>query len=82
MSLPLLQAKRVFGTNSGDHALDKGTSSALALLKLLALIPHNGTCHIKDYKANIEDDTAAARFFSLHTDLTVSMEECLNAVVT
>ena len=68
-----------------DHALNKGaagTSSALALLKILALIPYNGICPIKDCKAIIEDDTAAAHFLSLHTDLKVSLEECLNAVVT
>ena len=68
-----------------DHALDKGaagTSSALALLKLLTLIPYNGICPIKGCKATIEDDTAAAHFLSLHTDLIVSLEECLNAVVT
>ena len=48
-----------------DHALDKGaagTSSALALLKLLTLIPYNGICPIKGCKATIEDDTAAAHF--------------------
>ena len=53
-----------------DHALDKGaagTSSALALLKLLTLIPYNGICPIKGCKATIEDDTAAAHFLSLHT---------------
>ena len=68
-----------------DHALDKGaagTSSALALLKLLTLIPYNGICPIKGCKTTIEDDTAATHFLSLHTDLTVSLEECLNAVVT
>ena len=86
MSLPLLQAKRVVSwPKFWDHALDKGaagTSSALALLKLLTLIPYNGICPIKGCKATIEDDTAAAHFLSLHTDLTVSLEECLNAVVT
>ena len=86
MSLPLLQAMRVYSwPKFWDHALDKGaagTSSALALLKLLTLIPYNGIYPIKGCKAIIEDDTAAAHFLSLHTDLTVSLEECLNAVVT
>ena len=62
-----------------DHALDKGaagTSSALALLKLLTLI-YNGICPIKGCKATIEDDTAAAHFppYGPHS-LTGRVSQC------
>ena len=84
LSLRVFRTLAVTDVESIHHTLDRGlagTSSALALLKLLSLTSFDGKCSVPDCIFSVEDDTAAVHSLSHHTDLQVSLEDCVRSIV-
>ena len=68
-----------------DVAMDRGpsgTSSALAMLKLLSLRPvSNNLCPVPNCKISVSDDSLSNHFIVSHTNLSISVEDCVYSLI-